>query len=420
MSNNVYILSKSQLGGAVTISGAKNSVLKLLTASILTGKPVTIQNYPTAMLDVEIHREMLEVLGKRCTVNGDTLHIEEITSPPSALDWEKRSIRNTLLILGALTARTGAGRVPLPGGCQLGDRKFDLHVEVLEALGARVSERDGWLEASAPDGLTGADIHLRLRSTGATENAILCGTLAKGVTRVWNPHIRPEILDLIAMLRAMGATIEVFGQEHIAITGREALQGALHRAIPDNMEAITWLIGAAITGGEVEIRNFPWEHLEVPLIFLRDSGARVFRSGDCALVRGSRCYPVEISTGPYPGINSDMQPLFAAFGACARGESRITDLRFVGRYGYAEEFRKMGVQTDASDNILKIAGGAPLHGAEVTALDLRAGAALSLLGMAASGQTRILDAWQIERGYNDFVRKLKALGGQIAVEEGDS
>jgi UDP-N-acetylglucosamine 1-carboxyvinyltransferase len=410
-------MQRSRLSGTVTISGAKNSVLKLLTAAILTKDPLTIQNYPTAMLDVEIHREMLEVLGKRCEVTGDSLSIVELSNPPSALNWEKRSIRNTLLILGALTARTGAGRVPLPGGCPLGDRKHDLHINVLEALGARVTEGEGWLEAQAPGGLQGADIHLPIRSTGATENAILCGTLARGVTRVWNPHIRPEILDLIAMLRAMGATIRVFGQEHIEIIGQEALGGARHRAIPDNMEAITWLIGAAITGGEVEIVNFPWEHLEVPLIFLEASGIKIFRHEDSILVRGGSCYPVEISTGPYPGINSDMQPLFAALAACAKGQSRITDLRFAERFGYATEFQKLGVEATVANNILRISGGKALTGAEVTATDLRAGAALSLLGMAASGETRVCDAWQIERGYNDFVNKLHALGGVARVEE---
>ncbi|MHB0960797.1 MAG: UDP-N-acetylglucosamine 1-carboxyvinyltransferase [Pirellulaceae bacterium] len=417
MPTSTFNIRKSTLSGSVSISGAKNSVLKLLAASILTRDPVTIRNYPTGMLDVEIHREMLEVLGKRCQVAGDCLTIEEGTAPSSELSWNKRSIRNTLLILGALTARTGAGRVPLPGGCPLGDRKHDLHVMLLEALGARVVERDGWLEAEAPNGLQGADIKLPIRSTGATENAILCGTLARGVTRIWNPHVRPEILDLIAMLRSMGSMIHIFGQEHIEVVGADELGGAKHYAMPDNMEAITWLIGAVITDGDIEILNFPWEHLEVPLIFLQASGAKFFRNDNTILVRGGTCYPIEISTGPYPGINSDMQPLFAAFAACARGESRITDLRFVERFGYAQEFRKLGIETTIADNILRISGGASINGAEVTALDLRAGAALVLLGMVAHGETRLCNAWQVERGYNNFIGKLQSLGGAVTVEE---
>jgi UDP-N-acetylglucosamine 1-carboxyvinyltransferase len=184
--------------------------------------------------------------------------------------------------------------------------------------------------------------------------------------------------------------------------------------MPDNMEAMTWLIGSVMTGGDVEIVDFPFEDLEVPLIFLRESGARIFRDGPVAIVRSGRPYPVEISTGPYPGINSDMQPLFAAMGACARGVSRLVDLRFAGRYGYLDEFARMGVSSEVRDGAAHITGGAAIEGADVRALDLRCGAALALLGMVARGETRIADAWQIERGYNDFARKAHELGANLA------
>ncbi|MCB0079043.1 MAG: hypothetical protein KDD73_16665, partial [Anaerolineales bacterium] len=237
-------VSAARLEGAVTLSGAKNSALHLLAASLLTAEDVTLTNYPAKLLDTQVHVDMLRVLGKRCTLLADDIiRISQDAPPQSRLEWEGRSIRNTLLILGALTARTGTGAVPLPGGCKLGERKYDLHVELLEALGARVWDDGDYLMAEAPaGGLVGADIHLKLRSTGATENAILCGALAKGVTRVWNPHIRPEILDLVAILRSMGAQICVFGQEHIEITGMDALGGTTHTVIADNMEAITWLV----------------------------------------------------------------------------------------------------------------------------------------------------------------------------------
>lgn len=407
--DRILAVRRTRLEGIVTVSGAKNSVLRLLAASLLSAERITLENYPDGLLDAQVHVGMLEVLGKRCAVNNGALVIEEISAPPSDLVWEGRSIRNTLLILGALVARTGAGSVPLPGGCDLGDRKYDLHELVLTRLGATVYAEGGRLYAEAPNGLRGADIVLPLRSTGATENALLAASLASGTTRLWNPHIRPEILDLCNFLRTMGATITVHGQESIEITGAEALNGVSHRVMPDNMEAMTWLVGSVISGGDVEIRDFPFDDLEVPLIFLRESGAKIFRDGSTAIVRSGRPYPVEISTGPYPGINSDMQPLFAALGACAQGESRIVDLRFVGRYAYLEEFAKMGVKSAVKGGTAHIHGTPTLHGASVVALDLRAGAALALLGMRAEGETQIADAWQIERGYDKFIDKARAL-----------
>ena len=407
----------SQLIGEVRVSGAKNSALRLLAASLLTSEVVRLTNYPSTLLDACLHVEMLEALGKRCVLNSESeLEISEISVPASELVWEKRSIRNTLLILGALTSRTGKGKVPLPGGCKLGDRKYDIHIMVLEALGARVWEEENYLCAEVPSGrkLTGTDIYLPLRSTGATENSIISACLADGTTRIWNPHIRPEILDLIAFLRSLGAKIEVRGQESIVVDGVDELGSATHNVIPDNVEALTWMIGAAITNGDVEIIDFPFEHLEVPLIHLRESGIRFYRMDNRLIVRGSSCYPIDISTGPYPGINSDMQPLFAVLGAVAKGESRIVDLRFPGRYAYAEELAKMGVKSQTKDNLLVVDGGYPLHGSKVTALDLRAGAALMTAGFAADTPTTIDNAWQIARGYDQLDKKLSSLGARVS------
>ncbi|MEN3975967.1 UDP-N-acetylglucosamine 1-carboxyvinyltransferase [Emcibacter sp. SYSU 3D8] len=412
------IVRRSRLYGTVRISGAKNSALRLLAASLLTDEPVTLTNFPTDLLDAQVHIDMLEVLGKSVRTEArDHIVIATAESGIDDLVWRGRSIRNTLLILGALTARHGHGRVPLPGGCKLGDRKYDLHVMLLEALGARVWEEGDNLVAAAENGLVGADIHLPIRSTGATENAILCGTLARGRTVIWNPHIRPEILDLIGLLRKMGADIDVYGQERIEINGQEGLTGAVHQVIPDNMEAVTWLAAAAMTGGEIEILDMPFADLEVVLAHLKAAGAQIYARGDAAVIRGSNCYPIEISTGPHPGINSDVQPILAAWGACAKGESRIVDLRFPGRYGYALEMAKMGVEYAIDGDMLRITGrGGALIGAEVRALDLRAGAALTLCGMVAEGETRILDPWQIFRGYSNFRDKLAGLGAEIESE----
>jgi len=414
---NELIVERSRLEGEVVLSGAKNSALKLLTASLLTSGRIILKNYPATLADAVIHEGMLEVLGKRCTTTSTgVLEIEEVDPVRSELIWQDRSIRNTLLILGALVTRTGEGAVPLPGGCKLGDRSFDLHEHVLRELGAEVWQEGDMLKATAPNGrLKGKDIHLRIRSTGATENAIICGSLASGLTRIWNPHIRPEILDLIAMLRTMGAKINVRGQERIDVTGVDELYGATHSVIPDNMEAITWLVGAVMTQGDIEILDFPFRELEIPLIHLRESGARYFVGDDRLLVRGGKCYPLEISTGPYPGINSDVQPILAAYAACAQGESSIIDLRFPGRYGYAEEMAKMGAEFHREGNVLRILGqGCALKGANVKALDLRAGIALTLCGLTADGETTISDAWQITRGYDNFVVKLKSLGGIVS------
>ncbi|AWH45400.1 UDP-N-acetylglucosamine 1-carboxyvinyltransferase [Stenotrophomonas sp. ZAC14A_NAIMI4_1] len=413
--NSVIKVRKSQLSGQVTLAGAKNSALRLLAASLLTEGDVVLRNYPSELLDAQVHVDMLSALGKSVElIDATTIRISENRKLESSLIWEGRSIRNTLLILGALTARLGAGSVPLPGGCKLGERKYDLHVMLLEALGARIWEEGDQLCAEAPNGLVGAEIHLPMRSTGATENAILAASLAKGVSRIWNPHIRPEILDLVSMLKGMGAKIVVHGQEHIEVIGMDALHAVDHRVIPDNMEAITWLVAASMTGGDIEIRDFPYADLAVVLAHLREAGAKLYQGEESLIVRGDRCYPVEISTGPHPGINSDVQPILAAWAAKARGESRIIDLRFPGRYGYAEEMAKMGVKYSVDGDMLRLHGqGGNLVGAKVRALDLRAGAALTLCGLISEGETEISDAWQISRGYVGFVSKLRSLGADV-------
>jgi UDP-N-acetylglucosamine 1-carboxyvinyltransferase len=408
-------VQKSVLRGEVTISGAKNSSLRLLAATILTDKNIELNNVPNGISDFKVHLEMLEVLGKTIETVGSTAFIKNSVNT-GTLNWDKRSIRNTLLILGALLTKTGYGKVPLPGGCKLGDRKFDLHIMAMEKMGAKVWEDDGYLVAKVEKRLKGAEIHLRIRSTGATENSILMGALAKGKTKVWNPHIRPEIIDLIDMLNSMGAKITVNGQESIEIEGVETLHGTTHKCIPDNMEALTFAIATAITGGEVEIHNFPLKHLEIPMIYLRESGLKYYVSEDknSIIVKKSNIYPMEIATGPYPSLNSDMQPLFAIYGLVAQGESRITDLRFPGRYEYAQALNDMCAKTEVVGDMLKIYGGEKLTGTEVRSLDLRAGAAFVLAGLVADGTTIVTDYEQVERGYEDFIKKMNALGGNIS------
>jgi UDP-N-acetylglucosamine 1-carboxyvinyltransferase len=346
-------------------------------------------------------------------VSGSRIEIREPRRLDSEIPAADRSIRATLLMLSALLARTGYASVPLPGGCDLGNRGYDVHALVLEKLGARLWQEGDRLYAEAPHGLTGADVELPIRSTGATVSAIFSASLASGSTRIWNPHVRPENLEVIGCLNSMGARIETYGQERIDVSGVGGLQGTRRRVESDNMEALTWLIASVVTGGDIEIGGFPFAALEVPLVHLRESGARFFTSGDSVIVRGGRCLPVEISTGPYPGINSDMQPLFAVYGACARGESRIVDLRFRGRYAYANELAKLGVTCIVDGDLLRIRGATALRGAHVRATDLRAGIALVLAGLVADGETRVEDGWQVVRGYDRFFEKIDALGGDV-------
>lgn len=405
-------VERSQLKGTVHLSGAKNSALRLQAASILTDEDVTLTNFPNKLSDVVIHNEMLEYLGKKICVDDNRITISGSVDK-TELIWNKRSIRNNLLIWGALLARKGYSKVPLPGGCAIGERKYDLHQMVLESLGARVWVEDEYLCASIEGKLIGNDIHLPLRSTGATENAIIASSLAEGKTIIWNPHIRPEILDLIDMLNKMGAKIEVNGNESIVVTGVERLYQVEHEVITDNMEALTFAVAAAITNGDVEIIGFPKDVLEVPLIFLKSSGLNIFEGKKSVIIRGSRVFPLEISTGTYPGINSDMQPLFAVFASQARGLSKIVDLRFPDRFDYAKELEKIGVDTHVENNLLIINGGSKTVGTNVFADDLRAGAALLLAGLISNGTTIIHNASQIERGYNNFLEKFVDLGAKI-------
>ena len=305
----------SELYGDVKISGAKNAALKLQTATILNDARVTLKNYPSKMLDIKVQEEMLSVLGKHVIVESDSAYFSgKITN--NELIWDKRSIRNTLLILGCLLTKTGYGKVPLPGGCKLGERKYDIHVNLMKAFGAKVWEDDEYLYAKSEKGnLIACEFELPMRSTGATENAILMACLAEGTSRIWNPHIRPEIIDLIEFLKHMGAKIEVRGQESIIIEGVASFDREVeYDILIDNMQALTYLIAGGLAAKEVLIKNFPFVDLEVPLTFLKHAGLKYYKYQDELIVRKCEAYPVDIATGPYPGINSDMQPSICRMG----------------------------------------------------------------------------------------------------------
>lgn len=397
--------------GRVCLSGAKNSALRLAVASLLTSEPVTLQRFPSGLLDVGVQLGMLERLGKGVAKGGDWATMTQESDPGSTLVWEGRSIRNTLLVLGALLARTGEARVPLPGGCDLGGRPYDLHQELLEALGARVWEESGFLCARHPGGRLQPGRYVSpVRSTGVTENALLCGALIPGGVELVNPHLTPEVMDLIGLLRRMGVRVDINGSHSIVVRGADELGGTSWTVIPDRVEGVTWAAAAIIGRGDIEISDFPFDAAAVALEYLRVAGARLFRGEDGLIVRSEGPQPIALSVGSHPGVHSDMHPLFGVIGSLASGRTEIVDLRYPERFAYLEELAKLGAVCSSSYGRATIDGTGRLGGGTVTTPDLRAGAALMLAGLAADGPVTLLDAWQVLRGYDRLDDKLSTLG----------
>ena len=400
------------ISGLITLSGAKNCALKVLAASILAREPVILDNIPLGLKDIQTELAMLKAIGadlQESPPDRVILSWPEGT-PRSTVPSSCESVRTNLLFLGALLGRTGLADVPLPGGCNIGERKFDQHFMALEKLGATCRQEKDRLIAQC-DHMYGNDIEFSVRTTGGSENAILAACCATGITHLYNAHTRPEVLDLVAFLNALGARITVPGSGLINIEGVCQLGSGHHRIVYDNMEAMTFAIFAAITPGQVRIRYFPEQDLAIPMIYLRESGIRFERHGDEMLVeRPGLLAPFDLSTGTYPAINSDMQPLFAVLATQARGTSHITDIRFKDRFGYVDELRKLGADIAIDGCTLHIHGPTRLRGATVMATDLRGGAALTAAALVAKGATTILNTEQIDRGYERFADKLNGLG----------
>ena len=405
--------------GLVTLSGAKNSALKVLAASVLANDRVILDNIPLGLKDVQTELAMLRALGADIQENQpDRVVLSWPTGTPRNVIPEMgNSVRTSLLFLGSLLGRLGHAEVPFPGGCRIGERLFDQHFMALEKLGARCSYNGHRLVADC-ERLQGNDIEFVIRTTGGSENAILAAACATGTTRLFNAHTRPEVLDLVAFLNSLGAKITLPGSGLVTIEGVQRLGGGHHRIVYDNMEAMTFAVFAAITGGSVRIRYFPSQDLEIPMIYLRESGIRLERHGDEMLVeRPGVIAPFDLSTGTYPAINSDMQPLFAVLATQAQGTSHITDLRFKDRFGYIDELRKLGADIKLEGSTMHIRGPTALRGAAVTATDLRGGAALAAAALVANGTTTISNTEQIDRGYEQFDSKLRALGVQVTCRQ---
>jgi UDP-N-acetylglucosamine 1-carboxyvinyltransferase len=411
---SIKVTGGAPLAGEVVVHGAKNAALKHMVATLLAPGSHRLDNVP-GILDVEIMGEVLEHIGAVCSRSGDSLLIEvpEHPNPEAPLPLVRR-MRASILVLGTLLARCGEARVALPGGDDFGTRPIDMHLDGLRQMGAEFELRHGVLRASAPNGLVGTDVFLEFPSVGATENILLAAVAARGHTTIGNAAREPELADLAGFLNAMGAKIEGAGTSTIEIRGVPTLSPARHSVVPDRLEAGTYALAAAITGGEVTVRRCDPDHLRMELRKMEGSGCEVTRGEDWFTVQGpERPEPVDFATLPYPGFHTDMHPQMVSYLSRSTGTSIITENVYASRFRYIGELNRMGadIQTDGQHVVIR--GVDTLSGCEVDGCDIRAGAALVIAGLAAEGDTIVHDAHHIDRGYQHFVPTLQSLGATI-------
>jgi UDP-N-acetylglucosamine 1-carboxyvinyltransferase len=406
----------TRLVGAVKTSGAKNAVLPIIAASILGTTPSHLDEVPM-LEDVHTISEVLKCLGLsvECSPEKNVLDIDstEITSYEAPYELV-RTMRASFLVMGPLLARIGKARISMPGGCAIGARPIDIHLKGFEALGVKIEQGHGYIEASAPEGLKGTSIYFDFPSVGATENIMMAASLAEGTTILENAAEEPEIVDLANYLNKMGAKIRGAGTDTIRIEGVDKLHGADYTIIPDRIEAGTYMIAAAMTGGDVVVENVLPEHQKPLIAKLREAGAVVEEDIDKVRVIGKNpLKAVSIKTLPYPGFPTDMQAQMMAMMVIAEGRSKVTETVFENRFMHVVELNRMGAQISTEGRSAVIDGPCKLTGCDVRATDLRAGAAMILAGLVAEGTTRIGDLHHIDRGYENIVAKLKNLGADI-------
>jgi UDP-N-acetylglucosamine 1-carboxyvinyltransferase len=413
--STIHVTGGRALRGEVTTLGAKNAVLKHMVATLLAPGAHRLDNVP-GILDVDIMGQVLDHVGADCRRDGTSLLVDVPSdlNPEAPLDLV-RKMRASILILGALLARLGEARVALPGGDDFGTRPIDMHLDGLRAMGAEFELSHGVLEARAPKGLQGTEVFLEFPSVGATENLLLAAVLAGGTTIIGNAAREPELTDLATYLSEMGAKIEGAGTSNIEVRGVPHLEPATHRVVPDRLEAGTYAIAGAITGGEVTVRDCVPDHLRMELRKMEAAGCEVELGEDWFTVRGpDRPVPVDFATLPYPGFHTDMHPQMVAFLAAASGTSIITENVYASRFRYIGELNRMGADIHADGQHVVIRGVDTLSGCEVDGCDIRAGAALVLAGLRAEGDTIVTEAHHIDRGYDGFVEKLQSLGAAVA------
>ena len=415
-----YIVEQSgPLRGEVQISGAKNAVLPLMAAALLSEEECVIRDVPD-LRDVSLMREILSSLGSQIEEideNVLSIHTRDILSTEADFELVNK-MRASILVMGPLLARKGRAVIPMPGGCAIGARPIDLHLKGFEALGAQIVKNDeaGFVEAVAgPQGLIGETIYLDFPSVGATENIMMAAVLADGTTYIENAAEEPEIVDLANFLNKMGAKIKGAGTDTIKIEGVEGLGGAKHTVIPDRIEAATFMLAAAITRGAVHICNAVPDHLKPVIAKLRECGVRIEVGDDDLIVRGDLGpqYATDIKTLPYPGFPTDIQSPFMAYLTTVEGSSTVIETVFENRLMHVAQLGKMGAIIETAGNKANVRGNAKLRGCHVMATDLRAGAALVLAGLAAEGTTEISEIYHIERGYEKFIEKFNSLGAHI-------
>ena len=408
------------LHGDVRISGAKNAVLPILAATLLTSEPCTIHNVPD-LSDVKFMGQILKSLGAEVTMEGDTVTVQAAKIKPHG-DYDLiRKMRGSVCIMGPLLGRLRKATVSLPGGCIIGARPIDLHLKGFQSLGAKIVIEGGYVRATAPK-LQGGDMFLGGRAGPTvlgTANVMMAAALAEGVTSIESAACEPEVVDLANFLVAMGARIIGAGSPTITITGVKALHGAHHEVIPDRIETATFAIAAAATDGEVTIHGARPDHLHAVLDKLRDAGVKVERIGATLKVkRGGRLKPVDITTLPYSGFPTDAQAQMMVLMTLTQGISIITERIFESRFMHVSELARLGADIAIEGPSAIVKGGRPLSGAPVMASDLRASAALVIAGMVAKGTTQVNRIYHLDRGYEKIDEKLKGLGARIErVEE---
>lgn len=414
MEERIVVDGGTPLTGSVSVRGAKNAALKHLVVSLMASGRHELSNVP-GILDVKIMSKVLEHAGATCQFDGGTLTIDvpDELNPETPLELV-RQMRASIIVLGPLLARCGQARVAMPGGDDLGARPIDYHLDGLRRLGAEFELSHGVLKGWVPGRLRGAEIDLDYPSVGATENILLGAVTADGETIIDNAAREPEIEDVALLLSKMGAKIEGAGTSTIRVLGVESLHPAQHSIVPDRLEAGTFAVAAAITGGQVRIEHCLPLHLRMELRKLESAGCEVERGEDWIEIDGpDRPAAVDFATLPYPGFHTDMHPTFVAMLAVAEGTSVITENLYDSRFRYIGELARMGADITREWQHAVVRGVPTLSGCPVQAPDIRAGAALVLAGLAAQGTTTISDVSHIDRGYEDFVGRLAALGASI-------
>lgn len=419
----LLIKESSPLLGKVRVSGAKNAALPILAATILGTEDIILEDLPK-LKDVEVMCEVLESLGAtvekldehRVKINSNTINKYEV-------DYQlMHKMRASFIVMGALIGRMGKARSSMPGGCAIGARPVDLHLKGFRSLGVNVDveEADEYTDIFAhADNLAGNKIYLDFPSVGATQNIILAAVLAQGETVIDNAAMEPEIVDMVNFLNKMGAKIYGAGTSTIRIRGVEKLLGATHQIMPDRIEAGTFMVAAAATHGDIILNNVIVSHMRPVIAKLREAGCEIYEEVDSLrIIATKNLKPIKVKTLPYPGFPTDMQAQFMALETIIEGKSEVIETVFENRFMHVEELRKLGADIDVEDRTATIRGVEKLHGSEVKATDLRAGAALVIAALCAEGETTLSDIYHIDRGYEDFEEKFRSLGAKVyRVEE---